>query len=234
MPPQKYIFFAWAPYTEHERDLVQPDFSATYDLTSDIPATLGLWGTGTWPKEPATVDVWLGIVSNATTADSKKHGKKKVTVSFFEDDCDAALRAYVQQLMQVVQVASYGSCLRNADHPAVKKDAEARRLHSRADPEHKLQEARLQAARGSMFCLVVDRMDAVNFLSQSLSMAFAAGCVPVYYGTGQANMMAPHHSFVNAHALQSARRQALLCGALQRTVQHTQSSMNGDNMWASP
>lgn len=28
----------------------------------------------------------------------------QVTVSFFEDDCDAALRAYVQQLMQVVQV----------------------------------------------------------------------------------------------------------------------------------
>ncbi|KAK3241609.1 hypothetical protein CYMTET_48641 [Cymbomonas tetramitiformis] len=174
--------------------------TANFDLHSDIPITFGDfpllhakmtkfkgWKHPDTAKDASSwVQEWVGHVKRAASS-------RDIFASVFMRECTPRRTPYLQELMNVLQVnygykvASFGNCLHNSGRSM--PDLDGRIL--------------LQAQ--STFCLVFDKADIEGYLSEQLSMAWVAGCIPVYWGRGQVEEMAPHpRSFVNANAFQSA------------------------------
>jgi len=157
------------------------DIAMTYDpKVSNVPMTFGVW-----PAEQGSfcnVETWLVEVVKAKTTKTSPN-----PACFFAANCAPERTQYVKDMMDHVGVDSYGSCLHNTD------DTAGAHTHNSFD---------LLMARSSShkFCLAFDKQQTVGYISERLPLAYRSGCVPVYWGRGDADDYEPGpHSYINAN-----------------------------------
>lgn len=166
------------------------DIAMTYDpKASNLPITFGVW-----PADEETfcnVDTWLEEVVKAKTTKSSRN-----PACFFAANCAPERTNYVEQMMKYIGVDSYGPCLHNTDDDAGSHTHNAFDLLMARSSSHK-------------FCLAFDKQLTVGYISERLPLAYRSGCVPVYWGAGDASDYEPgKHSYINANDFGSPRELA--------------------------
>jgi len=97
-------------------------------------------------------------------------------------NCEPVRTEYMRQLMQFVQVDSYGECLKNKD------DLVARYASANGKDFKQL---KIELAKTYKFVLVFFNQDCEYFIDDQLTHAFDAGSVPVVMGTDKLDEFLP-------------------------------------------
>ena len=121
------------------------------------------------PRDARTAVVWL-----ASNCDSKNRR-------------EALVRRLGAALPPTLPLHSVGRCLHNHDADELQPKAGAW-----TDGDDASLRSKLALLGGYAFCLVLENSIAADYVTEKLFHAFAAGCVPVYYGTRDVSKVLPH------------------------------------------
>jgi len=113
--------------------------------------------------------------------DTQGGGQRRATVALVLGECDAAQQAYVRALRTLVDVVSGHHQCDGSTHSAHGGRGVRQRGAGRT--------VRVEGTKDAQFCLIVEQPTSPEpFMSERLSLALAAGCVPVYHGPGQVRL----------------------------------------------
>ena len=98
------------------------------------------------------------------------------------------VRALQRQLPASLPLHSVGRCVHTHDAPTLMPKAGA----WAPGGESASLRSKLAVLGGYAFCLVLENSIAADYVSEKLFHAFAAGCLPVYYGTRDVRKLLPH------------------------------------------
>lgn len=177
VPPDEYASKPWifhchenpayTPVMRDEQEMSKFTYSTTARLDSDFPMPVW-WGLNvTGGRGP---DTHRAVVSF--------EDRETVPIYVASTNCEAVRTEYQKQLMEFIDVDSYGTCLRN-------KDGLAKR-----DEENSSFEA-FERQRRYKFTLVFMNADCDLWVDTRLLFALDAGSVPIFMGTEAVDRFLP-------------------------------------------
>ena len=150
---------------EHDSDVV---LTAVHPLVEGGIVPPARW-VHARPRDARTAVVWL-----ASNCDSKNRR-------------EALVRRLGAALPPTLPLHSVGRCLHNHDADELQPKAGAW-----TDGDDASLRSKLALLGGYAFSLVLENSIAADYVTEKLFHAFAAGCVPVYYGTRDVSKVLPH------------------------------------------
>ena len=155
----------FTPALGSEKLMGKFNFYLSYRLDSDFPLSL-------FPKpllQPLPVPF---------------HKKRKTLAAALYSHCEAVRTEYLIQLMQEIEIDSYGSCLHNTDLPEYIGARDEQRFSN-------VSNALLNLYKTYKFTIVFMNSDCDYFVDEKLYYALSAGSVPVFMGTAKIREFLP-------------------------------------------
>jgi hypothetical protein len=159
----------------------QFDLKVSYELDSDVIMTAlhpmvegGTIPPDEWLREPAARSQPAAIVYIASNCASRNEREQLV-------------RRLQAALPPTLPLHSVGKCLRTHEAPALVPQPAAGRPRDGTTWRSKA-----RALSAYAFCLIAENSIARDYVTEKLFHAFAAGCVPVYYGARSVERLLPH------------------------------------------
>jgi len=143
-------------------------------------------------------------------------------ISYFSSNCRGPRDQFVQELMQHMEVASYGDCLHNRGGD----DAGGRTQGF----EGTKAEAKMRRMGAHMFNIAHEGFSEPYYFSEKLWEPYQAGSVPIYFGAGkelELEGILPEHSWIDAQKYPSVQA---LAEYLQR-LKGNQAEYNAYFAW---
>jgi len=164
--------------------LARFDFYTTYQLDSFVPLT---YIEPEWKLE----DFYLPHLPL-----SHKNGLVAIFISNCKNGGASKRTEYVRELMNHIQVDSYGGCLRNYNE-------ENRLLESGVHPENLDRKQRKnEILKRYKFYLAFENAQVLDYTSEKVFEGLIAGALPVYRGSSSVEMLLPHKSsIINANSM---------------------------------
>lgn len=182
------------------------DLLLTYSLSPTYPGT-------NIPNLPITYYPLNILSSRAVLHDPRpfqdKHGYSngKVSVAAFVSNCIKAganeRQTYIRELMKLVEVHSYGSCLNNMKEEDVAKKEQGGLNPDKGWPEVAQRRARkVKLLSRYKFYLALENSPVDDYVSEKIFEGFFSGSVPIYRGAPTIHKFVPSNSsFINANNL---------------------------------
>lgn len=169
---------AYYPELHSEAFTRQFDLKVSHELDSDIVLTAlhpmvegGVIPPEQWlgrpTRPPVSAVVWLA--SNCAS----------------RNDRELLARKLLAALPPTLPLHSIGRCMHTRDAPALAPQPAGGRFLS-------TWLSKVRVLHGYAFCLVAENSIAADYVTEKLFHAFAAGCLPVYYGTPSVERLLPH------------------------------------------
>jgi len=162
--------------------LTRFDFYTTYQLDSFVPLT---YMEPEWKVE----DFYVPQLPL-----SQKQGLVAIFISNSKAAGAAGRTRYVQELMNYVQVDSFGGCLNNYN--------EEKKLHELGVQPDNIdrKQRKHEILKHYKFYLAFENAQVLDYTSEKVFEGLRAGALPVYRGSSSVNMLLPHtNSIINAN-----------------------------------
>eukprot|EP01112_Ceratiomyxa_fruticulosa_P021224 TRINITY_DN73_c0_g4_i1.p1 TRINITY_DN73_c0_g4~~TRINITY_DN73_c0_g4_i1.p1 ORF type:complete len:629 (-),score=106.10 TRINITY_DN73_c0_g4_i1:63-1949(-) len=201
--PYKRLYQSWVSFEHHPPSMTpiveskpyqnQMDIKMSYIQNSDVPFTYFCnWGGGEINDflKPA----WKGEY------------EKELAV-WVSSNCDhsgaAARTAYVKELIQHMDIDSFGDCLRTEDYPLTYGNADYTEDFGAASRSN------VELYKKYKFVLAFENSNSTDFVTETLINAFRAGAVPVYMGAPNIDSFLPGpHSIIKVDDFESPQHLA--------------------------
>ena len=125
------------------------------------------------------------------------HPSKRNAIVFLASNCESknAREELVRRLQRALPATrlplhSVGRCLHNFDAPSLAPKTGAWAGAGEGDDSSLA--SKLELLRSYQFCLVLENSNAADYVTEKLFHAFAAGCLPIYYGSSDVQKVLPH------------------------------------------
>ena len=168
---------SYYPVLQHESFMNQFDLKVSHELNSDIVLTAlhpmvegGPIVPSKWlPRRVLTKRAVVWLASNCASRNAREE----------------LVRRLASALHPTLPLHSIGKCLHTHSVPELSLQPE----HDRT-MDTWISKARVLA--GYAFCLITENSIAHHYVTEKLFHAFAAGCLPIYYGTATVDPLLPH------------------------------------------
>ena len=110
--------------------------------------------------------------------------KRQTLAAALYSHCEAVRTEYLIELMQEIEIDSYGSCLHNTDRPEYLAPRDNQRFSKLSNPL-------INLYRSYKFTIVFMNSDCDYFVDEKLFYALSAGSVPVFMGTAKIREFLP-------------------------------------------
>jgi len=187
---QPWIFFSQEsssnyPLQAHHAFRSLFAYNMTFELDHDVPVT--------YADRP-----YLSGFTYRGHGNVRKKRSKQIVAIIGKCASHTARDVYVQQLAQHLVLDSYGACLNNKPPPV--GDAEWYNIYG---------ESKLQVMSEYHFCVAFENSRHLDYVTEKVFQAYAAGCVPLYDGAPNVASLLPYMSYIDRKHFKDAHAMAV-------------------------